>query len=53
MQIQSPQHSNPYKVNLSSFVSPTYRNKRIASAELYSAQRANSCKKLDSPSKAL
>lgn len=53
MQIHSPQYSNPNRINLTSFASPTYRNKRIVSAELYSAQRVNSCKKLDSPSKAL
>jgi hypothetical protein len=51
MQINNQQYSSNPKINLGLVASPTYKNKRVVSVELMSAQRVNSCKKLDSPNK--
>lgn len=50
LQIHSPQFSNSIK-NMSAMLSPTYRNKRAVSSDLFVGNRINSCKKLDSPNK--
>jgi hypothetical protein len=50
--VQSPQYSSSSKIELTAKMSPCFRNKRIPSAQENAAaywNRANSCKRLDSP----
>lgn len=52
--VQSPQFSSSSKIDLAAKMSPSFRYKRIPSAQdNYNSHwnRANSCKRLDSPSK--
>lgn len=54
LNIHSPHFSSSSKIDLVSRLSPCFRNKRIPSAQDNYAchwNRANSCKKLDSPTK--